>query len=54
MGHLDSRSSDLPPRSGFLVVGNLKLRVHGKYLEIGKGMFSIETAALKIHIELGT
>jgi hypothetical protein len=47
-------SVDLPPRSGFLGVGSLILHVHGKYSEIGKGMFSIKTPALKIHIELST
>lgn len=46
-------SVELLPRGRFLVVRDLVLRVHGKYSEIGKGVFSVETAALKIHIELG-
>ena len=39
---------------GSLGVGNLELTVHGKYFVIGKEVLSVETAALKIHIQLGT
>ena len=46
-------SIELLPRGRFLMVRDLVFRVHGKYSEIGKGVFSVETVALKIHIELG-
>jgi hypothetical protein len=39
---------------GFLWIGKVILRVHGKYFEIGERVFPVEAAALKIHIDLGT
>jgi hypothetical protein len=48
-----ARSLVVPPCCGFLGIGDFILRVHGKYFEIGKGMFSVETAPLKVHIKLG-
>jgi hypothetical protein len=52
-GFRNARSLDVPIYRRFLGFGNFILCVHRKYFEIGKGMFSVETAALKIHIKLG-